>query len=55
MFLMVGINQPFRQHLLGASQGVGGIDGIPKVADCVARMEREYHQTWARMSMLRPA
>jgi len=37
------------KDIWGAGQGVGGIDGIPTVADCVARLEREYNDARARL------
>ena len=42
------------KDIWGAGQGVGGIDAVLPVADCVDRLEREYREAWARMQRLRP-
>ena len=38
------------KDIWGAGHGVGGIDSVPSVADCVAQLEREYHD--ARTDLL---
>jgi nitronate monooxygenase len=40
------------KDIWGAGQGVAGIDDVPSVAECVARLEREYAEAWARMTEL---
>jgi nitronate monooxygenase len=37
----------------GAGQGVGGIEDVPSVAQCVARLEREYCEAHARLRTMK--
>ena len=37
------------RDIWGAGQGVGGIEDVPSVAQCVARLEREYCEAQARL------
>jgi nitronate monooxygenase len=41
------------RDIWGAGQGVGGIEDIPSVAQCVARLEREYCEAHARLRTMR--
>jgi nitronate monooxygenase len=41
------------KNIWGAGHGVGAIDDIPSVADCVAHLARDYDAAWARMQGLR--
>ena len=41
------------RDIWGAGQGVGGIDDVPSVAQCVARLEREYCEAHARLRTIK--
>ena len=41
------------RDIWGAGQGIGGIEDIPSVAQCVARLEREYCEAHARLRTMR--